>query len=442
MELLNNPDFSQAGADGELAADWAHWSPRDGLRPVAERAEAGIRTAGNGCPGVWGALRQTVTTIRPGHAYGLRVRFAPDGGVACLHDSIDVVLQWRDAAGELLQSDFGWRIEAGPDDGGYQLDMTAMAPDKVASLDVHLVFHWSADGSVTWRHASLREVPLPKPRMVTVSVLAADLMSGAMRDEIWDHYGELLETAGCRGSDLAVGPEFVTGWAPGDPMEHGEPIPGPTSDRFAGYARAHRMYVTAAILERDGDLLHNTAFLLDRDGQLVGKYRKVHPTQGEIFAGVTPGHEAPVFDCDFGRIGMTICFDNKFPDLHRAMVLNGAEMLVSCTEGDGREGGFTHEIVAQARAINNGVWVVASGRASPNTGQQRSWHSFGTFIISPEGYILSNCGKMGPEVQTRTIDMGRSMKGSVSLRGCETWNDVWRAARRPNLYPPLSGSWL
>lgn len=94
--------------------------------------------------------------------------------------------------------------------------------------------------------------------------------------------------------------------------------------------------------------------------------------------------------------------------------------------------------MAQARAINNGCWVIAAGRARPNTGQIGHWLSRGTFIISPEGYVLSNSGKMGPEVQTRTIDLGRSLKGSVTLGGCETWKDVWRAARRPHLYAPLT----
>ena len=129
MELLNNPCFSQAGTEGELAADWALWSPCEALRPVAQRVDGGIRVASTGSPGMWGALRQTVKGIRPGAAYGLQIRFASEAHAACLHDSVDVVLQWRDAGGHVLQTDFGWRVQPGPDGGSHKRDMTATAPE-------------------------------------------------------------------------------------------------------------------------------------------------------------------------------------------------------------------------------------------------------------------------------------------------------------------------
>jgi len=120
------------------------------------------------------------------------------------------------------------------------------------------------------------------------------------------------------------------------------------------------------------------------------------------------------------------------------MALKGAQIIFSSSEGDGREGGYTQDIVARARAVNNGVYVVAAGRCMENTGQPHWWRGDGTFIVSPEGYILASSGKQSTEVITREIDLGRSMLGAVTYAGVEAWSDVWREARRPHLYNYLS----
>lgn len=196
-------------------------------------------------------------------------------------------------------------------------------------------------------------------------------------------------------------------------------------------ARQYGMYVIWGQIERERDLLYNTAVLLDRRGEVVGRYRKIHLTEGEIFTGITPGDRLGLFDTDFGCIGVTICYDNKFPEIHQALADGGAELMVSVSEGDGREGGFTHDIVAQARAINHGVWVVAAGRATPNSGQAEHWYSVGTFVISPQGYVLTNGGKRGPHVQTVEVDLSQAIRGTISGWGCESWSQLACAGRRP-----------
>src|SRR5690606_21644241 len=109
---------------------------------------------------------------------------------------------------------------------------------------------------------------------------------------------------------------------------------------------------------KDGDLFHNTAVLIDRQGKLVGKYRKVHLTIGEGENGLTPGTDYPVYDTDFGRIGLMTCWDNWFSEPARILRLKGAEMLFMPLAGDGDN---THwDVVWKARAIDNGVWMVTS----------------------------------------------------------------------------------
>ena len=65
--------------------------------------------------------------------------------------------------------------------------------------------------------------------------------------------------------------------------------------------------------ERAGGRVYNAAVLIDRKGKVAGVYRKMFPTPGEIEDGITPGTEAPVFETDFGRVGMAICWDLHFP---------------------------------------------------------------------------------------------------------------------------------
>ena len=71
----------------------------------------------------------------------------------------------------------------------------------------------------------------------------------------------------------------------------------------------------------------HTSALIGPDGKLVGKYRKVTLPRGEIEAGITPGHDYPVFDTRFGKVGMMICYDGFFPEVARALTIKGAEVI-------------------------------------------------------------------------------------------------------------------
>jgi len=134
------------------------------------------------------------------------------------------------------------------------------------------------------------------------------------------------------GLDLAVLPEaFLEN--PGDTvavqavrLEDIEPAASACAVRHGCY-----LVVPAILHERDPDRYSNTALLYDRKGARVGIYRKVHPVapQGSdvIETGTTPGSSFPVFDCDFGRIGIQICFDMLYPDGWEALARKGAEIV-------------------------------------------------------------------------------------------------------------------
>jgi predicted amidohydrolase len=147
----------------------------------------------------------------------------------------------------------------------------------------------------------------------------------------------MLDAAGQQKPDLAVLPEtfMAAGLSSHSIRSVAQPIPGPAFDAVADCARRHAMNVVAGFFISDSDGVSNVAALIDRSGKLAGIYSKTHPTEGEIEGGVTPGPGARVFDTDFGRLGLAICFDINWPSLWSAMKRGGADAVcwISAYEG-------------------------------------------------------------------------------------------------------------
>lgn len=133
--------------------------------------------------------------------------------------------------------------------------------------------------------------------------------------------------------DLALLPEFFLG-RPGDLMAQESVALDEILPRVAQCARRNGTYLIVPVLLREADpplRYSNAAVLVDRAGRLVGTYRKVHPVvlqdSDVIEGGTTPGRDFPVFDCDFGRVGIQICFDMLYADGWRALARRGAEIV-------------------------------------------------------------------------------------------------------------------
>ena len=167
-----------------------------------------------------------------------------------------------------------------------------------------------------------------------------------------------------------------------------EPIPGPDTEFLGKLAKEKNAYIVAGLLEREGKAVYNTSVLIDRKGALVGKYRKVYLPREELEGGVTPGDGYPVFDTDFGRVGMMICYDVFFPDPARALAAQGAELiLLPIWDGPER--------LTVARALENNVFLAVSSYGLP------------ALVLNPDGDALANTKENGT-VAYATIDLNRS----------------------------------
>jgi beta-ureidopropionase len=130
-----------------------------------------------------------------------------------------------------------------------------------------------------------------------------------------------LQSAGEAGVDIACLPEDFLRTGGGS----AEPIPGPTTQAVGKLARQYKMYVICPFYELADGRRYNSAVLIGRDGEPVGVYRKVYPYWSEH--GITPGQDVAVFETDFGRIAVLICFDINFPPLWDKVDQLGAEIV-------------------------------------------------------------------------------------------------------------------
>lgn len=169
---------------------------------------------------------------------------------------------------------------------------------------------------------------------------------------------DVLDAASAGGADLICLPEtFAQVGCPKDERRQtAQTVPGPVFDHLARHARRHRTWIIAGTTERAaGGGVQNVAWLLNRQGELAGRYAKVHPTIGELEQGITPGCAAPVFDTDFGRIGMAICYDIGWPAHWAALAAQGARLIVWPSAYDG---GFPLQVYAWSHrvAVVSSVW--------------------------------------------------------------------------------------
>jgi predicted amidohydrolase len=190
--------------------------------------------------------------------------------------------------------------------------------------------------------------------------------------------------------DLAVVPECTFQFVKKGVEEVAEALDGPTVAAIAERAKRHRTYATAPVpLMRDGRVT-NSVVLLGREGEQVGVYDKVFPVMmrdGSLEYGITPGREFPVFDLDFGRIGVQICWDNAptFEDGWQALADQDAELVVFCTNPAAPVG-------LQGRAWRHGYYIAAS-----------TTHPPGVFV-TPTGRILAETSK-DKEVLVQRLDL-------------------------------------
>lgn len=158
-------------------------------------------------------------------------------------------------------------------------------------------------------------------RIVRVVTISQDGLDDSSKEALLEATMKRLDQAASFHPDIASLPETFL-------RDAAEPVPGPVSTRLATWAREHSSYVIAGLKTLTGGRLYNSAILIDRQGRVAGQFHKIHPTEAELKAGITPGDtEPPVFETDFGTIGVQICFDVNWWDVWKRLKQKGAKIV-------------------------------------------------------------------------------------------------------------------
>ncbi len=170
------------------------------------------------------------------------------------------------------------------------------------------------------------------------------------------------------------------------------------------------MHVGSTAIALDDGKMANRGFLFGPDGKILNRYDKIHMfdvdlDNGESWresAAYRPGSEARVLSLPFAKMGFTICYDVRFPQLFRAQAVAGAEVMTVPAAFTKQTGEAHWEILLRARAIENGVFVIAAAQAGLHEdGRETFGHSM---IIDPWGKVLASAGPSGEAVILTEID--------------------------------------
>ena len=248
-----------------------------------------------------------------------------------------------------------------------------------------------------------------------------DLNIGILQLPVSQDKGENLRRAVCAvqeaahaGAALCVLPEM---WScPYDTAlfrAYAEPEDGPLLDAMRDAAVREGVYLIAgSVPELDGDRVYNTAFVFAPDGRRIARHRKAHLFDVDVPGGVrfresetlTAGDAATVFDTPWGKMGLCICFDLRFPELSRTMALSGAQVIFAPAAFNMTTGPAHWELTLRARALDNQVFTVGAAPARDDAASYVSYaHSL---VCDPWGRVLCDLGE-GAAVRVVTLELSR-----------------------------------
>jgi predicted amidohydrolase len=209
---------------------------------------------------------------------------------------------------------------------------------------------------------------------------------------------ELIDRAADAGADLAVLPEYVDYLGPAAGMPKPEPVDGEFAQFFADAAREHSMWVHAGSFHETGpdpERTYNTSLLFGRDGALTAAYRKIHLYDVEIPGRVSyhesrtvaPGEDLVVARVEGLRVGMSICYDLRFPELYRRLAVAGATVLVVPAAFMMHTGRDHWEVLLRARAIENQCYVVAAAQIGDHDPGRTCFGR--SMVVDPWGTVVA-----------------------------------------------------
>lgn len=244
----------------------------------------------------------------------------------------------------------------------------------------------------------------------------------------------LAEEAAAGGARLVALPEYLQYRGPDDGFRaSARPIPGPHTDPFADVARRRGAWIlVGSTAEASGDPTrpYNTSTLIAPDGSIAATYRKIHLFDVAVDSGpvdtesarVTPGDRLVTADVDGAILGLSICYDLRFPEFYGALALAGAEILTVPANFTERTGRDHWEVLLRARAIENGAYLLAPSQIGGPPGQPAYGRSM---VIDPWGTVIAQApdhvGIIRADVDTDRVAAVRRQIPALANRRSEAY---------------------
>jgi predicted amidohydrolase len=180
------------------------------------------------------------------------------------------------------------------------------------------------------------------------------------------------------------------------------------------------LHIGSLGIKLDGTRVANRSILIDPEGEIAARYDKLHMFDVDLPGGEShresshcrPGGAAIIADLPFGRLGLSICYDLRFPQLYRALAVAGAEFIAVPAAFTKQTGEAHWHVLVRARAIETGAFVLAATQGGPHeSGRATFGHSL---IVSPWGEILAEGGEE-PGVVFADIDLAKSAEARARI---------------------------
>ncbi|NLL81852.1 MAG: carbon-nitrogen hydrolase family protein [Tissierellia bacterium] len=252
-------------------------------------------------------------------------------------------------------------------------------------------------------------------------------------DKNLETIGNLVEEAAQNGAKLISLPENMDQIAKDKEDYVVDEIPGKTINFMMELAKKHKLWIHCGSIKeynKNGKPF-NTTVMLNPDGEIVSKYSKLHLFDVDLdISGSfkesdnnSPGSEIVNIETEVGNLGFTICYDIRFPELFRLLTLNGAEVIFVPANFTYQTGKAHWSTLLRARAIENGVYIIACGQC----GQKPKVLAYGhSMIVDPWGTVLAEAeeeeGIIYAEIDLDYINKVRSEVPSLSNRRADIYD--------------------
>ncbi len=248
----------------------------------------------------------------------------------------------------------------------------------------------------------------------------------------------LVREAAAGGADLVMLPEmFCCEYNNMAFIENRESTGGTVWQTLSRAAAENDIWlIGGSIPEDDGEKIYNTSFVFDRSGRQAAFHRKMHLFDIAVEGGqqfresqtFTAGNQITLFDTEYGRMGLCVCFDIRFPELSRLMALDGARVIFCPASFNMTTGPAHWELLFRSRAVENQLFTAGCSCARDVTGTYVSYGN--SIIVSPWGNILARAGAEETIIYADLdLDLIGKVRRELPLMSARR-NDIYRLERK------------